>query len=91
MIDNGHVNGSGANLQPLLVTAREAARMLSLSERTVWGLSKAGELPTVRIGRSVRYDPRDLQAWIERSKQRQALPASAAPGPVNLTSERRVG
>jgi len=77
MIDNGHVNGTGTNLQPLLVTAREAARLLSISERSLWQLSKDGAIPAVRIGRAVRYDPRDLQACIERSKQRQLVPAAA--------------
>lgn len=61
-----------ATIQPqttdprLLVTPREAARMLSVSERTLWGLTKRGEVPAVRVGvRSVRYSIAALQAWIE--------------------------
>ena len=52
----------------LLVDRREAAHLLSLSERTVFTLTDAGELPTVRIGRAVRYPVTGLIAWIERSK-----------------------
>ena len=56
-------------IQPMLLTARQAAKSLSISERTLWGLTKAGEIPAVRFGgRNVRYDPRDLDAWIQRAK-----------------------
>ncbi len=50
----------------ILLTTREAAKSLAISERTLWTLTQRGDLPCVRIGRSVRYSPRQLQAWIER-------------------------
>jgi excisionase family DNA binding protein len=52
----------------LLVTPREAANALSICEKTLWSLTKRGELPAVRIGRSVRYDVTDLQAFINGQK-----------------------
>ncbi|MBI1312160.1 helix-turn-helix domain-containing protein [bacterium] len=54
--------------QRLLVTAQEAAQRLCISERTLWGLTKAGAIPAVRIGRSVRYSVDDLASFIERQK-----------------------
>jgi predicted DNA-binding transcriptional regulator AlpA len=48
---------------PLLVKLREAARRLSLSERTVWGLGRSGILPTRRIGRSVRFTVEGLRTF----------------------------
>ena len=51
----------------LLLTPREAAKALSVCERTLFGLTKAGELPVVRIGRAVRYSLDDLKAWIKES------------------------
>lgn len=54
--------------EPLLLTEREAAKALAVSPRTLWGLRNAGEIPCLRFGRAVRYDPADLQAWINRSK-----------------------
>lgn len=54
----------------LLLSAREAARLIGVSERTLWQLSAPrGKLPAVRLGRVVRYDPDDLKAWIGSSKQ----------------------
>lgn len=50
---------------PQLVDAREAARMLAVSPRTLWGM----DIPRVRIGvRGVRYDVADITRWIEKQK-----------------------
>ena len=52
----------------LLLKPDEAAAALAISPRTLWGLTSNGELPCLRIGRAVRYDPRDLTCWIDRRK-----------------------
>lgn len=44
------------NSPPQLVTVAEAAKLLGLSVRTVSRHIKSGEIPTRRIGRSVRVD-----------------------------------
>lgn len=48
----------------LLVSAREAAAALSISERSLWGLTNQGLLRCVRIGRSKRYAVDDLHEFI---------------------------
>src|SRR5262245_12346676 len=40
-------------LRPLVVAAREAARLLAISERTLWSLTQRGEIRAIRIGKSV--------------------------------------
>ena len=48
-----------------LLTQREAAAVLCLSERTLERLRVTGAGPRfVRAGRSVRYREVDLEAWI---------------------------
>ena len=56
----------------LLLTSRDAARALSISERTLWGLTQPrGPIPVVRVGsRLVRYAVADLEAWIAEQRQR---------------------
>ena len=54
-------------LAPLL-TVREAAEVLRICERTLWTLTNSGEVPSVRFGRSVRYDQDDLAVWIAARK-----------------------
>lgn len=55
------------SLSPLL-TVREAADLLRISERTLWTLTQQGSIPSVRVGRSVRYDQSDLAEWIDSQK-----------------------
>ena len=53
----------------LLLAAREAAEALSICEKSLWTLTvPRGDLPAVRIGRRVLYDPRDLRDLIDRRK-----------------------
>ena len=63
--------GLGRPPQALLLKPLEAARSLSLSPRTLWDLTKRGEIPCIRIRRLVRYDPHDLTAWISKKKDAQ--------------------
>lgn len=53
---------------PLLLTSRQCAAMLQICEKSLWALTKAGRLPVCRINRSVRYDRRDVLAFVEASK-----------------------
>jgi excisionase family DNA binding protein len=56
----------------LLVGPKEAARLLSVSPRTLWAMTFEQEdpLPYVRLGRLVRYSPSDLQAWLSQRAAR---------------------
>lgn len=56
---------------PLLLTPRQTARQLGISERTLWSLSQNGTIPVVRIGRCVRYSRAALVAWIAGEQSRQ--------------------
>jgi excisionase family DNA binding protein len=57
------------SITPLLLTARQAAKLLNISERTLYARTADGSIAVVRIGnRGIRYDPADLRAWIERAK-----------------------
>lgn len=57
-------------ITPRLIKPGEAAAYIAVSERMLWGLSKAGTIRAVQIGRAVRYDVRDLDKFIEQSKNR---------------------
>lgn len=56
----------------LLLTAREAASALAISERKLGQIAQDGGIGVVRIGRCVRFDPADLAAWIARQKHSDA-------------------
>lgn len=51
--------------EQLLLTSRQAAQALQISERKLWSMKASGEIPHVLLGRSVRYPVADLQQWID--------------------------
>jgi excisionase family DNA binding protein len=51
--------------EPLLDRA-EAARRLGISLRLLWRLTRKGAIPSVRLGRSVRYCPKAIANMIEK-------------------------
>ncbi|HUO06987.1 MAG TPA: helix-turn-helix domain-containing protein [Phycisphaerae bacterium] len=48
----------------LALRAPEAAKALGISERTLWALTAANEVPHVRLGRTVLYPTADLTRWL---------------------------
>ena len=69
---------SATGPEPQLVTTREAAKRLCISERKLWQLTNDGMLPVVRIGRAVRYSIADLQKLIGKLTNYGSTTASAA-------------
>ena len=61
---------NAASVEPRLLTYREAAAYLNISERTLWSMQKYGEIATVRLRQSVRFDRQELDRWID-AQQRQ--------------------
>ena len=56
-------------VEPLLVDAKALAKMLSCSVRSVWRMRSAGQLPApVKLGRSIRWDRRDIESFIDGLK-----------------------
>lgn len=49
-------------------TPEELAKLLRVSKLTIYDLIKKGELPAYRVGRQMRVDEKDLQAYKERTK-----------------------
>lgn len=65
---------SDRTIEPILLTAREAAQALAVCEKTLWTLTQPrGDIPAVRIGKAVRYRMEDLQAWIGKKVQQSAV------------------
>ena len=53
----------------VLMSVRELSAFLHLGERSIWKFANTGEMPApVRIGRAVRWDRRDIEAWLVRKR-----------------------
>jgi len=55
-----------AVLGKFLLTSKESARMLSISQRKLWSLQASGEIPSVRIGRCLRFPLDELRLWVAK-------------------------
>lgn len=65
-------------VDPLLITKRELSARTGLSERKIDDLVQRGELPAVRIGRSIRFAVTDVIAFIEGKRHLGPAPAKGA-------------
>ena len=50
-----------------LVNRRQLAEYLHVTERTVAAWDLCGRIPSIRIGRTVRYDLADVRRWLQRN------------------------
>jgi len=58
-----------------LLTVSEAAELLKLNPMTVYRMVRAGQLPAVRFGRTVRIDQEQLERKV-LGETRQPIPAA---------------
>lgn len=56
----------------LLLSPREAARALGISERTLAARTAEGVFPIVKIGRLTRYEVEFLRQWIRDHTERKS-------------------
>jgi excisionase family DNA binding protein len=64
-----HVDAKPETPRTHLLTRREAAAFLRISERTLFTLTERGTLPSVRIGVRVLYSMKSLQAFIDKAEE----------------------
>jgi len=53
-------------MEPLLLRPGEAAEAIGIGRSKIYELISSGELPSVRIGGSVRVPLDKLREWVER-------------------------
>lgn len=65
-------------------TTEEIAKLLKISKLTVYELIKKGELPAYRVGKQMRVDDDDLEAYKRRTKNaRHAVAGAPVPGSLS--------
>jgi hypothetical protein len=60
---------------PLLIDAKAACALLCMGERRLWVLSNCRAIPSHKIGKSRRYSPDEIRAWV-----RAGCPTDAGAG-----------
>ncbi len=91
-LDGNGLSTGAAITQKLLLTPRETAAILSISERTLWAMTQRGDnpnpakIPCVRVGqtgRSVRYDPVALAEWVASHRGTNVQTSATAADNLN--------
>jgi excisionase family DNA binding protein len=65
----GAIVSDDAERQGELLDVREVARLLKVSVSTVERMTRRGELPSVKFGRSRRYFRRDVMAYLDQHRE----------------------
>jgi excisionase family DNA binding protein len=55
----------GGRAEPLW-TVHQLAVYLRMSDKGVYALSAKGDIPTLRAGNKLRFDPREINAWLRK-------------------------
>ena len=69
-------------MDKLLFRPSEAAEAIGIGRSKVYELIASGELPSIRIGSSVRVSVAALEAWVERRLAERNEEHVAAGGPT---------
>jgi len=51
-----------------LLTPDEVAEMLQIARKTVVVMAREERIPSIRIGRFVRFDPAEIDRWIDSQR-----------------------
>lgn len=57
-------------MEKLLLRIPEAAELVGLGRSKIYELIREGEIPIIRIGRSLRIPAAELRLWVSRQLQR---------------------
>jgi excisionase family DNA binding protein len=56
-------------MEPLMLKVEQVARLLNISERTVWRLASTGEIPRpIGLGRSRRWSLKNIEQFIAQKE-----------------------
>ena len=73
-----HRKGDGMEAEKKLVNAAWVARRLSICRTKAYAMAK-GEIPCIKTGATLRFDPATVERWI-REKEVQSQNTNGMPG-----------
>jgi len=54
-------------------TAKEIADTLAVTPMTIYRMAKRGELKTIRVGKSIRFDADDVESFLKNSSVKENI------------------
>lgn len=71
---------STANTQGEILTLKEVAEYLKVTERTIYRLAGAKKIPAFKVGGTWRFSRADIDDWIRRQSGGQSDDVTGKPG-----------
>jgi excisionase family DNA binding protein len=53
----------------MLLTVKDIARILTISQSKAYKLAESGQIPSIKIGRSLRFHPEKINDFITRKTE----------------------
>ena len=75
---NGNGFDHGNKGLPHLIDVATLAEHLGLTERTIRRKVAAGEIPHYKLGNSIRFDPVEIEGWLQACRVAARIPTTAA-------------
>ena len=73
-------------MPPNVMNARELADLLGLTLGTIYKKVRRGEIPVVRIGRSVRFPRDEIERWLHEEMRAEPGGVSSLTDPGRFTA-----
>lgn len=70
---------------PDLLTVEELCRWLKVPKATVYDWTHTGVIPHYKVGRLVRFDPHEIEAWLEARRIRGRRTRVPRPAPRTVS------
>lgn len=75
----GNGVAAGHNGLPHLIDVATLAERLALTERTIRRKVAQGQIAHYKLGNSIRFDPVEIEAWLEACRVTSLTPSPAGP------------
>ena len=75
-----YIPGSLLKIATALKVA-DLAKLLSVSQRQVYKLVQEGKIPHFKVGKSLRFDPDTIAAWLEKNMAENSPDGTAKKKP----------
>ena len=56
-----------------LLTLKDVAKYLQLSETTIYKMARVGEIPAIKIANQWRFKKEDIDKWFEKTEKRKNI------------------
>jgi excisionase family DNA binding protein len=57
----------------------EVARILDVSIKKIYRMAALGQIPSLKISNSIRFDPHEVAAWLRSQSSANPIPAVSLP------------